>query len=155
MIDFSIVQVGDRLWCLSCPNSHRIALLTVTKITPTQIVAAATNGRARRFKKTTGYEVGYSFMADRIGPVATAAEAEAWDRAQVEAEAARRKADAEHATTERTRKELAALFDGDTVDVSAECWGKRDESKGKWTLSLHGLTEAQVRNLAEVFRGRQ
>ena len=50
----------------------------------------------------------------------------------------------------RLKNELAALFEGN-VSVSDEHWG--DMANESFTVEIHGISEAEIRELAKRLRG--
>lgn len=135
--ELAALKPGDRVWLGDSRQPHREGTRPVTKVTRTLITVGG-----RRFKRINGFAWGYGSCW--ITALATPAECAAWDAEQVtKAEAARqqRRADEER---KRKQDELRSLFETIT--------SARITDPGWIELTITGLSEAQVRRVAEALK---
>lgn len=140
------IKAGDRVW-IGTYRDHRRLIVTVSRITPTQIVAG---DGYYRYQRLTGARIGIGQMS--IYGFATPEECARWDQKQADEQTAREARDRETADKEAQRKGMEALFQG-SVTVHDAQWGTEAERAGKFDVCFYGLTEAGVRELAEKVKG--
>lgn len=140
MANLENIKVGDKVvwgtWDYRANAERKTAIHTVTKVTSKKF---ATNGWRDLYSKDSGKSYAASqYMYHRV---ASAAECEQWDAAQErllqerEIQATRQK------ERDNLRQELISLFKSPVrVDDNPET--------DKWDVTLHGLTEEEVRQLA-------
>lgn len=147
---FADVKVGDRVWANSGVNwAHgKDQLKTVVKTSPAFIYLEG-HAEYNTFKRN-GRAYG-RFMAGGISRLATPEECAEWDREQSREAAERQSAEDIKTRREALRAELRELFSTDSEAnmvyvTDAEWTAQRNE--GKFDVKIHGLTEVEVRELA-------
>lgn len=150
MANLEGVKVGDRVWLEAFIRGDfvKTAIVKVTSLTPKQIIVdyfgAARYWRVQGRRYRPGMPVDY--RGGRLARVATPGECAEYDdqqeRKREEAAKFKQKQEAEEAK----RQALYGLFaDGSVTIEDAE----RD---GEYNLTFNGLTEAEVRTLADRVR---
>jgi len=148
---FADVKVGDRVWANSGVNwvNGPDKLKTVVKTSPAFIYldGSAEFNTFRRDGKAYG-----KWMRGSISRIATSDECKAWDAARAKEEEKAKEKQAAEKKREVLRAKLRELFSPDAetnmVYVEDATWTEQ-RREGKFDVTFHGLTETEVRKLAE------
>lgn len=156
------IKVGDRVWVSArYGGDERGTLKTVARLTPTQIILDGIEkynryqrGKPSRYGDKEPQYYGIAGADGRLTFIATTAECEEWDavkereRLEAEARVSRQQ------SAEAKRDELTALFSKDPEPnrgtyARDATYGDREFRAGRYDVTLHSLTEEEVRALAE------
>lgn len=161
MANLKDIKVGDRVWISNRYGSNRAQILTVVRLTPTQIHLGDYKAKYKRgVPSRHGGEPSYwriGSLGGAITSIATEQECAKWDADIERGKQALAKRQTDAKTAEIKRGELTSLFPVSTEDnygtyVRDASYGDRDFRKGKYDVTFHSLTEEEVRTLANKLR---
>lgn len=146
------IKVGDRVFIQEGWYESR-RLKTVTRVTPTLILVEQGKENWERFRKENGIQMGRTMMSYHIASIATPEQIAAYEAKEAEAERVADQRAAHRQNLENKRKELESKFpDSNYVGVH-QSQDSRCPEGDSYEVRLLGLTEAQVRKLAELVKG--
>lgn len=135
------IKVHDQVWIMQ--SGHRMALKTVTRLTPTLIIMGE-GGEYDRYKRSNGY-AWRKYGRDYIEKVATPEEIKQWE----EKKAAERKIHEEREARETRReaklKELNTEFSSEQFSIRSH-----DYQEGRFDIEVYDQDEATTRKIAEA-----
>lgn len=147
------IKVGDRVWLSSGHTNKRDRIVTVERLTPTQIIVGPSEfdryqrGKPSRYDGSPMYyQISGGMWKREITAIATASECAAWDSAQEEKRQREATEADRRAKEEALRVELYSLLP-QTANIFTCPW----KEAGDWEVTLR-LTEPGVRRLAELLK---
>lgn len=157
MIDFKDIHAAEDLRAgtkllMGLPGREPAVIATVVRLTKTQIVLRRADRLTdAHYERRTGCEVGHHAIGLRIKGIGTPEEC-----LQIEQKDAERRRRTEddlriREETNQRRAKLAGLFpDGYAAQISADT-----DHTGKWILTLEGLNELDIHELAEFMNSSE